>query len=303
MAIERGVTVKSPPMLAPSAGLEVRDLSVRYGGVIAVDEVSLKAPARTITGLIGPNGAGKTSLFAACSGLVRPASGKVLLGGHDVTGEAPPRRARRGLGRTFQRVELYDSLTVADNVALGCEAAMAGGKPWSQLFSRPGDRRLIKTAVRDAMAIANVADLADRQVGLLSTGQRRLVELARTLAGPYKVLLLDEPSSGLDAGETRVFGETLRRAVSQRGIGILLVEHDMSLVRDVCSNVYVLEYGALIFEGPPDDMHTSEIVRAAYLGTDVPNEGVVVSANNGSISCEAGAAVSPDRGGRIWTDR
>jgi ABC-type branched-subunit amino acid transport system ATPase component len=261
-------------------GLEVRNLSVAYGGLLAVNDVSLTAPVGSITGLVGPNGAGKSTLFAACSGLVRP-RGKVILNGRDVTRRSPHQRARLGLGRTFQRVELYDSLTVLDNVAMGSEALLAGGRPWSQLVGSRRESHLVTEAVRNAISIVDIAELANRQVGVLSTGQRRLVELARALAGTYDMLLLDEPSSGLDATETRTFGQALRRAVSERGIGILLVEHDMTLVQAACKHVYVLEFGSLIFEGSPEEMHRSEIVRAAYLGIDVdspdvPDPGIAV---------------------------
>jgi ABC-type branched-subunit amino acid transport system ATPase component/ABC-type branched-subunit amino acid transport system permease subunit len=252
-------------------GLEVQNLSVSYGGVVAVRNVNLKAPVGTITGLVGPNGAGKSSLFAACSGLVKP-RGEVILNGQAVTRKSPEQRARLGLGRTFQRVELYDSLTVLENVAMGSEALLAGGKPSSQLLVGRGEHKVVTEAVLDATSIVGIAELVERQVAFLSTGQRRLVELARALAGTYDILLLDEPSSGLDAAETQNFGRALRRAVDEWGVGILLVEHDMTLVQAVCSHVYMLEYGSLIFEGTPAEMHQSDVVRAAYLGIDVEGQ-------------------------------
>ena len=267
----RQVEVTMHPLLQGVRGLEVQDLSVTYGGLIAVNNLSLQAPMGCITGLVGPNGAGKTSLLAACSGLVQP-RGKVILNGRDMTRKSPQQRARLGLGRTFQRMELYESLTVLDNVMMGSEALLAGGKPSSQLFASRRERHVIAGAARDAISIVDIADLLDRQVGVLSTGQRRLVELARVLAGRYNVLLLDEPSSGLGERETQSFGFAVRRAVSERGVGILLVEHDMTLVRALCSHVYMLEYGSLIFEGSPDQMYRSEIVRAAYLGVGVGSQ-------------------------------
>jgi ABC-type branched-subunit amino acid transport system ATPase component/branched-subunit amino acid ABC-type transport system permease component len=248
------------------AGLAVRDLSVRFGGVQAVNAVSLKAPCGVITGLIGPNGAGKTTTFNACSALVRPSSGRITLHDLDVTRESPPRRARRGLGRTFQRTELYNSLTVRQNVAMGREASMAGANPFAQVFSSRHASRLITTAVDEALELTGTARIADSQAGLLPIGQRRLVELARALAGPFDMLLLDEPSSGLDGHETEQFGEVLRTVVRERHCGILLVEHDMTLVRDICDYVYVLEFGQLIFEGTAGEMEHSPQVRAAYLG-------------------------------------
>jgi ABC-type branched-subunit amino acid transport system ATPase component len=152
---------------------------------------------------------------------------------------------------------------------MGREAAFAGGRPDSQIFATQRERRVVQSAVDEAMALAGVRELRKAQAGLLSTGQRRLVELARALAGPFELLLLDEPSSGLDATESAHFGEVLRRVVQERGIGILLVEHDMTLVREVCNYVYVLDFGAQIFEGPPDQMQTSDVVKAAYLGRDL----------------------------------
>jgi ABC-type branched-subunit amino acid transport system ATPase component/branched-subunit amino acid ABC-type transport system permease component len=249
-------------------GLLAEDLRVRFGGLVAVDGVSLAAPLGRITGLIGPNGAGKTTIFDACSGLNRRFHGRVLLHGQDVTRLPPAARGRRGLGRTFQRVELGDSLTVAENVTLGREAGLAGAGFLSQLAARPAEWRATEAAARAAMELCGIADLADRQAGSLPTGHRRLVELARCLAGPFDVLLLDEPSSGLDHEETGRFGEILQRVADERGVGILLVEHDMALVMRVCAEVYVLDFGRLVFQGTPAEVAASEVVRAAYLGDD-----------------------------------
>jgi ABC-type branched-subunit amino acid transport system ATPase component/branched-subunit amino acid ABC-type transport system permease component len=255
------------PLRPAKAGLVVRDLSVRFGGVIAVNNVSLNAPTGRITGLIGPNGAGKTTTFNACSALTRPSSGRILLHDLDVTGEGPPRRARRGLGRTFQRTELFNSLTVRENVAMGREASMAGANPLTQIFGSRQSGRVITASVNQALALTGTERIADTQVGLLSIGQRRLVELARSIAGPFDMLMLDEPSSGLDGHETELFGDVLHTVVREQQVGILLVEHDMTLVREVCDYLYVLDFGRLIFEGTPDQMHQSDQVRAAYLGS------------------------------------
>ncbi len=247
-------------------GLAVRDLSVRFGGVKAVDGVTLSAPAGVITGLVGPNGAGKTTTFNACSGLNRPSSGKIYLHDADVSHEGAAQRARKGLGRTFQRPELFNSLTVRQNVDMGREAALAGGNPLAQVFGSRQANRVVSSAAEEAMAITGTGRIAETQVGLLPIGQRRLVELARALAGKFDLLLLDEPSSGLDGHETEEFQRVLKAVVRERGCGILLVEHDMTLVRGVCDYVYVLDFGQLIFEGTPDEMHRSDLVRAAYLG-------------------------------------
>jgi ABC-type branched-subunit amino acid transport system ATPase component/branched-subunit amino acid ABC-type transport system permease component len=248
------------------AGIEVRELTVRFGGVSAVEAVSLHAPMGKITGLIGPNGAGKTTMFNACSGLNRPATGTVSLNGRSLSGTSPAARARAGLGRTFQIMELAGSLTVFENVALGREAGQAATNPLTQAFSRPRERRIVEAATREALNLCGISHLADRQAGELSTGERRLVELARCLAGPFDLLLLDEPSSGLDRSETAEFGDVLRRVVADRGCGILLVEHDMGLVMNVCDYIYVLDFGNLIFEGTAPETVASSVVQRAYLG-------------------------------------
>ncbi|CAO5177071.1 branched-chain amino acid transport system ATP-binding protein [Frankia sp. AiPs1] len=267
-----------------NAGLVVRDLTVRFGGVRAVSGVSLTAPAGAITGLVGPNGAGKTTTFNACSGLNRPSDGQILLHGADVTAHGPAQRARRGLGRTFQRIELFNSLTVRQNVALGHEAALAGRNPASQLVGTRAQARAVAAATADAITLTGIEHIADLQVGLLPLGQRRLVELARVLAGRFDLLLLDEPSSGLDAHETEGFGRVLTEVVRERGCGILLVEHDMTLVRAICDRVYVLDFGALIFSGTTEEMARSEQVRAAYLGD------MAVTSNPAAADAAAGGA-------------
>jgi ABC-type branched-subunit amino acid transport system ATPase component/branched-subunit amino acid ABC-type transport system permease component len=264
------VAAATPGPESTREGLEVRDLAVHFGGVKAVDGVSLQAPMGRITGLVGPNGAGKTTTFNACSGLIRPTAGHIFLHGHDVTKDSPAQRARRGLGRTFQRTELFNSLTVRQNVAMGREAAMAGANPLAQIFGSRSAGRTLDAATDEALALTGTARMADQQVGLLPIGQRRLVELARTLAGPFDLLLLDEPSSGLDGHETEQFGVVLQTVARERGCGILLVEHDMTLVRAVCDYVHVLDFGVPIFEGTPVEMHQSEKVRAAYLGDATP---------------------------------
>ena len=253
---------------APTAGLDLAHVTVRYGGHVAVNDVSLTAPVGRITGLIGPNGAGKTTLFNVASGLVRPAGGTLRLHGADMSALDPAGRARHGLGRTFQKMELFDSLTARENVSLGREAGQAGRRPWQHLAETRTESRSRAAAAEQAMALAGIADLADRPVAALSTGQRRLVELARCLAGQFDVLLLDEPSSGLDGVETERFGQVLTRVVAERGAGILLVEHDMALVMNICDYVHVLDFGIKIFEGSTAEVSSSDEVRAAYLGTD-----------------------------------
>ncbi len=266
---DRDRPVHEPRRVDPDrAGLEVDRVGVTFGGLVAVDEVSFAAPVGTITGLIGPNGAGKTTTFDVISGLNRRADGTVSVHGRDVTSFAPPRRGRAGIGRTFQRVQLADTLSVFDNVALGAECGQAGGSLVRQLVAPPGDRARMLAATHDALAVCGIAHLAGTQTGSLSTGERRLVELARCLAGDFDVLLLDEPSSGLDRDETERFGGVLLAVVAERGCGILLVEHDMELVMRVCDHIHVLDFGRKIFDGSPAEAATSPIVRAAYLGDD-----------------------------------
>jgi ABC-type branched-subunit amino acid transport system ATPase component len=248
--------------------LEVEGLSVAYGGNVAVERVSLRADRGAIAGLIGPNGAGKTTTFNACNGLVRPAAGSIRLFGHDVTRRGPASRAQLGLGRTFQVVEVCDSMTVAANVAIGLEARLVGGNPLRQFRPRRADRTRVAAATERALDTCGISDLAAERASVLTTGQRRLLELARVIAGGYRLLLLDEPSSGLDVGETAAFGKILSSITAGDGPGILLVEHDMALVMGICDFIYVLDFGRMIFQGTAEETRASSVVRAAYLGND-----------------------------------
>jgi len=254
-------------------GLEVEGLTVAFGGNVAVSGVSLSADVGGITGLIGPNGAGKTTLFNACSGLLRPRSGSIRLFARDITHAPPARRARLGLGRTFQRVELASAMSVRDNVLVGTEARRAGAHPLRQLgldASREGD------GVDEALEQCGLTELAARPAGSLSAGQKRLVELARVLAAGFRMLLLDEPSSGLDDHETNRFAGILGEAVRASGVGIVLVEHDIELVMGVCAQVHVIEFGQVIFSGTPVAARLSDVVRAAYLGAETASTGLTV---------------------------
>jgi ABC-type branched-subunit amino acid transport system ATPase component len=252
-----------------AAGLTVERLTVRYSGTVAVDRLDLGAPCGRITGLIGPNGAGKTTTFNACSGFVTPAEGRIHLFGADVTRLGPAQRARRGLGRTFQRMELIHAMTVAENLVTARDARAAGANPLRQVFTGRAERQRTGEAVDEALERCGLMPLAGRPVASLSTGERRLVELARACVSDFRLLLLDEPSSGLDPSETEQFGAVLRTLVEERGVGILLVEHDMALVMSVCQYLYVLDFGVLIAEGSPHQVQANPVVRAAYLGDDV----------------------------------
>ncbi len=252
--------------------LRVEELTVRFGGLTAVGNLSLHAGAGTITALIGPNGAGKTTTFNACTGVVKASTGRVWLGEQRLDRMPTPARAAAGLGRTFQRMELFDSMTVIQNVSMGPEAVFSSRRPWGQFFAPSSERREIARRAREAISRCGLENVATRRVRDLSTGQRRLVELARAIASPFRFLLLDEPSSGLDVHETEEFGAVLTRHVAETGIGVLLVEHDMALIADVSTDVYVLDFGRRIWSGPTSEAMTSEVVRAAYLGGEVAEE-------------------------------
>jgi branched-chain amino acid transport system ATP-binding protein len=237
--------------------LRLESVSVRFGGVQALDDVSLEVLGSTVHGLIGPNGAGKTTLFNVVTGLVRPTAGRVLVGGHDVTRLAPHRRARLGTARTFQRLELFGSLTARENV-------LVAGESFHSL--REG-RHSARRAADDALERAGSVAVADRKVDTLPVGTARLVELARALAGSPRLLLLDEPASGLDEEETAGLAGVVRRLASE-GMAVLLVEHDMSLVMGTCDTVDVLDRGRVIASGTPAEVRASTAVREAYLGAD-----------------------------------
>jgi ABC-type branched-subunit amino acid transport system ATPase component/ABC-type branched-subunit amino acid transport system permease subunit len=263
--------------------LEVEGVTVRFGGLVAVEDLSLRAPTGTITGLIGPNGAGKTTTFNACSGLVKPSAGRVSIDTKDVSHAGPAARARLGLGRTFQKMELLESLTVRENVAIGAEGGLAGANPVAHLGGTSAQRAFVAARTEEALRQCDLLDLASTPALALSTGQSRLVELARCLAGDFNILLLDEPSSGLDPVETARFGEILKRVVAERGVGVLLVEHDMALVNDICEHVYVLDFGRKIFEGTAEATMHAPLVRAAYLG-DAAVEDAVQGPQPGAVS-------------------
>jgi ABC-type branched-subunit amino acid transport system ATPase component len=254
-------------VLQDPVDLEVTGVTVRFGGLIAVEDVSLRAEAGKVTGLIGPNGAGKTTTFNACTGLVPTAAGTVRLGHRPLNRLSPSQRAQAGLGRTFQRMALWDTMTVAENVALGRECSFAGRAWQHQLWSRRRERTVVQDAAEAAIERCGITALAGRTTGELSTGQRRLVELARAIASGFRFLLLDEPSSGLDDAETVKFGLVLGSLSAEDGIGILLVEHDITLVRAVCQYCYVLDFGKLICEGPTAEVLASKEVQLAYLGS------------------------------------
>jgi branched-chain amino acid transport system ATP-binding protein len=239
--------------------LRVDDVVVQFGGVTAVDHATFEVDRGTVTGLIGPNGAGKTTCFNVITGLQAPTSGHIVLDGHDITRMPVHRRARRGIGRTFQRLEAFGSLTVRDNVrtALDIHEGIRG------LFSSvdgSADRD-----VEELLERVGIAAYADERADSIPTGTARLLELARALACDPRLLLLDEPSSGLDESETEDFGLLLTELAAE-GRTVLMVEHDMDLVMTVCDTIHVLDFGSIIAQGTPAEIRTDPAVQRAYLG-------------------------------------
>ena len=237
--------------------LQVVDVDVRFGGVHAVQEVRLEAEAARVTGLIGPNGAGKTTLFNVVTGLQEPTAGRVSFDGHDITSLRPHKRARLGMARTFQRLEVFGSLTARENVLVAAEIR----KSWSNDGSRP---RVVTEEILDRVGIRHVAD--DR-VDSMPTGMARLVELGRALATNPRLVLLDEPGSGLDQQESDALGRLLSD-LADDGLAVLLVEHDVELVMHVCHLVHVLDFGRIIAVGTPAQVQADPRVQAAYLGSE-----------------------------------
>ena len=237
--------------------LRVDDVVVQFGGVTAVNHASFEVEEGTITGLIGPNGAGKTTCFNVITGLQTPTAGHVELDGRDITRAPVHRRARRGIGRTFQRLEAFGSLTVADNVrtALDIHAGFSG------LFRLSS----VDAEIEHLLERVGISSYAQDRADSVPTGVARLLELARALACDPRLLLLDEPSSGLDESETEAFGELLKELAAE-GRTVLMVEHDMDLVMNVCDIIHVLDFGSIIAQGTPAEIRADKLVQKAYLG-------------------------------------
>jgi branched-chain amino acid transport system ATP-binding protein len=263
----------------PSTGVivEATAVTVRFGGLVALDRVSLSVPAASIVGLIGPNGAGKSTFFGVLSGLIRPREGTVRIDGVDVTKSSPQARARRGLARTFQRLELFQELSVRDHLvvayrarhrrtvpdlvrALPLDLLGFGGQP------APGEREAVDR-ILELLALTRFASVSAGAIGL---GTGRLVEVARALAAGPRVLLLDEPSSGLDVRETEELAAVLARVRDEEGISLVLVEHNVAMVLGLADDVTVLDFGKEIARGPAVMIRSDPAVQSAYLGTGAP---------------------------------
>ena len=239
--------------------LEVESVTKQFGGLTAVDAVSLRVLPGRVTSLIGPNGAGKTTLFNCLTGVLAPTSGRVLLDGRDITTVPMHKRAQLGIGRTFQRLEVFAGMTVEANLLVAAESV-------DRHRSRRG-RAGVRELVDEVLDQVGLTEHRHKVAGELSTGTLRLVELGRALCVQPSVLLLDEPGSGLDSHESEQFEEILRGIVAS-GIGILLVEHDVDLVMAISETIYVVDFGKLIATGTPDEISANPDVRAAYLGAD-----------------------------------
>ncbi|TMR95696.1 ABC transporter ATP-binding protein [Nonomuraea basaltis] len=245
--------------------LAVEGVSVAFGGVRALDQVSFEVAEGQVCGVIGPNGAGKTTLFDVVSGLRRPSAGRVSVAGRDLTGVPPVKRARAGLRRTFQRTQVFGRLTVAGNVLAALDWHGGGGGLAADLVGWRGRRRRERERgerVNEVLELCGLTPLRDAYAAALPVGQRRLVELARALADRPALLLLDEPTSGLDAGQTARLSEVVKALDTT----VLLVEHDMGFVMDTCDRIIVLDLGKVIAAGTPAEIREDPVVRAAYLG-------------------------------------
>lgn len=249
--------------------LRVHNVSVQFGGVVAVNNVSIDVSAGEIHGLIGPNGAGKTTLFDTISGLRRPTTGSISFLGKDVTGTSAVSRARTGMRRTFQRQQPFGWLSVEDNVLAALEWRGGGGSFLGDLVAAPARRR-IETERREAVwrtiELCGLTDVAGVPAGRLPIGRARMVELARAIVDAPKLLLLDEPTSGLQASETERFGQIVQGLRADHGCSVLLVEHDVGFIMRHCDRITVLHFGVVIGEGAPEAVRSDPLVREAYLG-------------------------------------
>ena len=249
-----------------TAVLRAARIRKTFAGIVALDDVSIEIGEGERVGLIGPNGAGKTTFFNCVLGVLRPDAGSVELAGRDVSRLPVYERARLGIGRTFQRIELFPDSTVRDHLFIAERVRRGDGRLWKDLIGRGRPRADELARCDEVLELLGLGHLADEPIERLSLGQGRLVEVGRALMTDPTVLLLDEPSSGLDRAETAALAQTLREVQQERGFSILLVEHDVELVSSFTTRAYVLDFGRMLIEGPTRDVLGSVEVRTAYLG-------------------------------------
>ncbi len=248
--------------------LEVKDVSLRFGGIIAVKNVSFEVEKGSIHAIIGPNGAGKTSMLNAISGVYRPQHGEIIFEGQDITRLSPCVRTSIGLARTFQNIALFKGMTVLDNLLIGRHTHQRTGILRGGLYYGPGKKEEVahRRVVEDIIDFLEIAPIRKKIVGTLSYGLQKRVELARALALEPKVLLLDEPMAGMNAEEKEDMARFIIDTNEDRGTTVVMIEHDMGVVMDICSRVVVLNFGRKISDGTPDEVQRDPHVQMAYLG-------------------------------------
>lgn len=247
--------------------LEVQDLTIQFGGLVAVNKVNFKVPAGSIFGLIGPNGAGKTTTFNMISGVYKPTSGKVIFDGHEIQGKPSYKVASMGIARTYQNINLFKNMTVLENVMVGCHTRTKCGLFSSTLHTKKQreEEKQVVSKCLDILEFMELRDKADLSASSLSYGEQRRLEISRALASDPKLLLLDEPAAGMNGAEKEDLQRTIRK-IAARGITVLLVEHDMRLVMNVTNRICVISFGKRIGYGTPEEIQKNPDVIEAYLG-------------------------------------